>query len=32
MTIYEKAQKKAKKEKSTVANKVEDFLYDYITR
>ena len=28
-TIYEKAKKKAKKEKTTVANILEDYLYDY---
>lgn len=28
-TIYEKARKKAKKEKTTVANLLEDYLYDY---
>ena len=28
-TIYAKAKKKAKKEKTTVANLLEDYLYDY---
>lgn len=31
-SVYRKAQDKAKKEKTTVANKLEDFLYDYISK
>jgi len=30
--VYESAKKKAKKERTTVANKLESFLYDYISR
>lgn len=30
--IYDKAKKKAKAQKTTVAAKVENLLYDYITR
>lgn len=29
LTIYLKAMKKAKKNKTTVANLLEDYLYDY---
>lgn len=32
MSVYEKAKKKAKAEKTTVANRLEDFLYDYVSR
>jgi hypothetical protein len=32
LSAYAKADKKAKSKSSTVANVIEDFLYDYISR
>lgn len=30
--VYEKAMSKARKERTTVSKKIEDMLYDYISR